>query len=214
MLLFVRFALENGEGITLAAMPVGTLMLGRGRPNVRNFRPKAIDASGLSSATVSSEVIMLDCEKTRYHVLDKEAARLLSLCDGTRTVEMLAIELYQSAGAAELGAIEASLGTLAQSELIDDRDFPFDRRRLLQAVTAATAGGLILPVITSITPDPASAHFSRCGSIGPGQPCTTTGDGTGCDTCCCCSTTDGFSGTCMTYEECRDKYGYLGAMCR
>ena len=178
------------------------------------FRPRVIDSERLRTEKIGSEMVLLDCEQVRYHVLSDQAARLFALCDGTRTVEALAFDLYRQAGPAEIGAVEAALGTMAQSELIDEQSFPFDRRRLLRGAARAAAGGVIVPLISSVTAADASAHFSRCGDIPSGSACRTYADGTGCTTCCCCAVTAGQDGTCMAHQACIDNYGYLGADCR
>jgi len=77
----------------------------------------------VSSQTLDDELILYDPDLGRAHVLNRTAAQVWSLCDGTRSVEAIARQLATAHG------IELEQALVDVRDLVDD----FGRADLLAA---------------------------------------------------------------------------------
>ena len=81
--------------------------------------PKAVP--GLALETVDADVIVHDPVHARVHVVNRTAAAVLQLCDGTRAPEQIADELAALTGAAReriLRDLGPTLMTFADLQLV------------------------------------------------------------------------------------------------
>lgn len=62
------------------------------------FRPKRSDPGELSMRDLGDEFLAYDRAHQRVHVLNSTAREILALCDGTSTVEEIAVSLVDTYG--------------------------------------------------------------------------------------------------------------------
>lgn len=134
------------------------------------WQPRA-RAEGLLVRELEDEVLVYDLESHRAVCLNRAAARVWRLCDGTRTAAALARALGGElpAGSGE-EAVCLALEQLGRDRLLDERRpagaSRVSRRELIRRLGLAAAASL--PLVTSVVaPTPAQA----ASALESGQPC-------------------------------------------
>jgi hypothetical protein len=153
--------------------------------NARAFVPRPRQ-KGIVSEEVDCETLLYVEETHQASCLNASAARIWALCDGKRTVEVIA------AGAnLEADMVVHALGRFAQSGLLDNSPgeemaISLSRRRVLMGVGLAA-----IPIILMVTAPKAQAAASCTrGTNGGGTPCNNS------DHLCCTGLCNESTGTC------------------
>ena len=143
---------------------------------------------GLVVQELSGETLVYDLERHKAHCLNAMAARVWTLCDGTRSLEQIAglvAPELQARDAEEV--IQLALADLGKARLLRERPkrsagvSSSSRREIVKRLGMATA---FLPVVASILA-PTAAEAVACTGV--------TGRATGCP---CTAMTQCASGTC------------------
>lgn len=115
---------------------------------------------GLTVASDSSDLLVHHAERNEFHTLNSTSAAVWRACDGTRTAQQIS----------EATGLDSAIVGFALDEL-DDRGLlsisapasGLTRREVVRRLAAAgIAGGVVLPVISSITGQSALAAGSDC----------------------------------------------------
>lgn len=139
---------------------------------------------------LAEELLVYDLQRNTAHSLNKLAATIWNLCDGSTTPEQIGRKLEEQTGQhVSDDLVWLALDQLDRDHLLAERlDWPEGVRRISrrEAVRRIGLGAAIaLPIIVSITaPTPAQAATCRA----PGQPCSTSAQ--------CCSGFCKGTGTC------------------
>lgn len=147
----------------------------------------------------AGEVLVYDKLRHQIHHLNRTAAVIWRLCDGSRSVHDVAIAAGVELGAGvDTGVVRIALARLADANLFADsassnpRGVPRSRRALLRG--AAVASAVALPAIVSMTA-PSKGQAAGCFSADPFGPwsCSLAPNPQfpGCSVTCCCSTNIG-----------------------
>lgn len=128
------------------------------------MRPRA-RASGLVVRELPEETLVYDLERHRAHCLNRGAALVFRLCDGTRGRGQIVAAITAQGAAIDLEAVDLALAQLAEAGLLLPTEAPAPRqpsaepprRRLLRAAGAA----LLLPAVASVVA-PAPAEAATC----------------------------------------------------
>lgn len=142
------------------------------------MRPVA-RTEGLVVRPIGDETLVYDTRLHRAHCLNRTAALVFRLCDGTRTASEIAV-LIGAGPAANDGPVEAALELLAEAGLLASPPVTggrlgTSRREVLRRVGLGAA--LLAPIVTSlVVPSPAEAAAtcipqSACTDAKFGQPC-------------------------------------------
>jgi hypothetical protein len=147
-------------------------------------KPRA-RTSGLVVRELPEETLVYDLGSHRAHCLNRGAALVFRLCDGTRSRAQIAAAVTAQGAAADRAAVNLALAQLAGAGLLEAGDAPEgrqppaepSRRRLLRAAGAT----LLLPAVASVvapTPAEAATCFFDCidPNTGDNRP-----EGTGCN---------------------------------
>jgi hypothetical protein len=139
-------------------------------------KPKA-RTLGLIVQPLEDEVLLYDKERHKAHCLNKTAALVWRLCDGTRTVEEIAVQLsteLQTRVSEEI--ILLALTQLSRRHLMTDRVVRsgLTRREAMRKLGVGAA--IAIPLVTSIV-SPHAAQAATC--LPSGSPCSTSSE--------CCS---------------------------
>lgn len=125
----------------------------------RNFLPKR---RNVWVRQVGDELLIFDGETKKAHCLNRVAAKVWCLCDGTRTVAEIAKELRRLGESLDEGYIEMALRQFSKSRLLlqpfvaDGNDLSLSRRAMIRKMGVSAA--LALPAVTSmVIPAPAAA---------------------------------------------------------
>jgi Coenzyme PQQ synthesis protein D (PqqD) len=125
------------------------------------YKPEVRD--GLTIREIGEELVVYDARHRRAHCVNKMAAPILQACDGTRTVDQIAVLLSDELGIDErTELVSATLQELSQADLLTAAitppgDLNRSRRNLLHK---AAVIGFTFPVIESIIAQSAKAHDS------------------------------------------------------
>ncbi len=144
-------------------------------------RPKARNKD-LLVEELAGELLIYDVRTDRAHCLNQSAAAIWKHCNGTRSVPELRRHLFPAL-ASDTGEhlVKACLERLRRRHLLDgEHQTPLvdlSRREMLRKlVLAATAAGVIAPLISTVIA-PTPAYAVSC--VLSGQPCSSSGE--------CCS---------------------------
>lgn len=110
---------------------------------------------GMVIEVAGDELVVQDTRRGHIHALNATAAAVWQACDGHHTVEQIACET-----SIDSAVVELALAQLSDLELLDGPAIAtgITRREVVQRLTAAgIAGAIVLPVISSITSQQASA---------------------------------------------------------
>ena len=125
---------------------------------------------------VDGETLVYDLARHRAHCLNAEAARVWRLCDGQTSVDQMAASVAEATGApADEELVWYALRRLNGARLIDGlREVAparaVTRRDLLQRLTAAGLGVLLLPTVASIVAPTTLQAQASC--LPTGAPCS------------------------------------------
>lgn len=133
--------------------------------------PKA-RKEGILIQELSDEVLVYDLESHKAHCLNKAAAAIWEHCDGTKSVQDIALAMGSDLNAqADEAVVWHALDQLGKASLLEQRIPQPDgkprlsRRELMRK--AGIAAMIAIPVVTSILAPKALAAATSCGS-----PCT------------------------------------------
>jgi ferric-dicitrate binding protein FerR (iron transport regulator) len=139
--------------------------------------------SGLLIRELPDEMLVYDQERHRAHCLNRTAAAVFRLADGTRSVDDLAHALDPAAESPDAAAaVTLALGQLSESGLLEcqppeESTAGLTRRDVARRFGIAAA--ILLPaVVTMLAPTPAEAAatcVTSCVGQPNGTPCTCTG---------------------------------------
>ncbi|MCC6945662.1 MAG: PqqD family protein [Thermomicrobiales bacterium] len=134
--------------------------------------PERRPIGDFSSSPAGTDLVIFDADTLGYHTLNPQAQAIWSLCDGRRTLGEISDVLRSSGSDLPLEIIAISVDDLAAAKLLKSNSFQsrvIDRRSVLAGVGV---GGLLLPLISSITAPVNAATSGQCQSAGyPGPPC-------------------------------------------
>jgi hypothetical protein len=128
---------------------------------------------------IDGETLVYDLARHRAHCLNAEAARVWRLCDGQTSVDQMATSVAEATGAAaDEDLVWYALRRLNGARLIDGlREVAparaVTRRDLLQRLTAAGLGVLLLPTVASIVAPTTLQAQASC--LPTGAPCSRSG---------------------------------------
>jgi hypothetical protein len=128
------------------------------------FRPKRIS---VIERKLADELLVYNPKTTRAYSLNRIAAQVWQLCDGTRTVHQIAQMVVAKCSDPKVcrDSVWLSLAKFAKARLLCSSPVDLQRRRFLtKAIASATA----IPVIMSVAVPRAEAAVS-CSTLG--QPC-------------------------------------------
>ncbi|MEW6213447.1 MAG: PqqD family protein, partial [Acidobacteriota bacterium] len=121
---------------------------------------------------LSDEVLVYDLENHKAHCLNKAAAAVWEHCDGTKSINDIALAAGSDLGAeTDEGMVLYALDQLGKARLLEknfsmpDGKPKLSRRELMRK--AGIAAMIAIPVVTSILAPKALASATSCGS-----PCT------------------------------------------
>lgn len=141
--------------------------------------PAARPMFDFSVEWIGDDVVLFDVELNRYHTLNRIAYEIWRMCDGIRSIDVIAVQATIHRDLAE-----ATVDQLGESGLLDASELFFEstlsRRRALRLVAAGAIGAVGIPVVASITrlgPEASASHG--------GVHCPSTIVCTGPDKCCC-----------------------------
>jgi hypothetical protein len=133
---------------------------------------------GLRTEAILDEVIVYDIEGKKAHCLNRAAATVWELADGTRSIQTIASELARRTGIAEdADVVRFCLEQLRRQRLVEPGDgsskpSAVSRRALIARLGSAAA---VLPAVLSISfPKPSFAQSA--GETGPTGPAGLPGD--------------------------------------
>ncbi len=154
----------------------------------KQFRPKRVD--GIVEQLLD-EILVYDRATNTAHCLNRFAASVWRMCDGTKTVHEIEAHARQEFGAnVNRQNLELALTTLYRAGLLQEDAFLLEvskkppRRQFLKQI-APLAGTLLIPCVASVLVPEAKAAAS-CSSLG--QACNTTP---------CCATLTCLLGRCV-----------------
>jgi hypothetical protein len=161
--------------------------------------PAARPLSDFCMERVGDDVVIYDSEAIQYHTLNPMAYDVWRLCDGRRTVGMIAGEISVVHAETHREAVALAVEELGEAGLLEEEGERFDarvqRRAVLKLAAAGVIGALGLPLVSSVTaPDSASAS-SACPGCPGAAPCKPNGTDCGAD-CECNSGKCGNGGKC------------------
>jgi len=125
---------------------------------------------------VAGELLIYDVSDNRAHCLNESAAAIWRHCDGTRSIEKLAKQLFpklEESDAQRL--VHVGVERLRRRRLVDSsaaagQTVDLSKRQLLKKVaTLAAAAGVAAPLISTIIA-PTAAHAFTC--LPEGFPCS------------------------------------------
>ncbi|HET9659481.1 MAG TPA: PqqD family protein, partial [Thermomicrobiales bacterium] len=155
--------------------------------------PASRPLSQFSSEWVGDDVILFDPELNRYHTLNRLAYDVWRLCDGSRTVGLIAGGSDWAEGDVTMEAVELAVAQLGESGLLQAPETAFEaslhRRKVVKLVAAGVIGAVGIPIVASITrvgPEASATEIVQC------PDGVTTCNSTD---CCCCHPPDK-GGTC------------------
>lgn len=122
---------------------------------------RPIRAEGLLVETVGDEVLVFDDAAQRAAALNRAAAAVFELCDGTRDVDALVGDLAGGDPPLTRDAVVLALSELAEQGLVTDvPDLDgVDRRSLLAKLGVGAMAALAIPVVETLgVPTPAMAQ--------------------------------------------------------
>ena len=137
-------------------------------------RPRA-RTEGLVIKTLADELLVYDLAAHRAHSLNKVAAAVWRLCDGTRDMTAIAAAVFQEVGeSVPVDAARYATQSLARAGLLAApiARAPVTRRDLMRQL--GTAAAVILPLVTTVTA-PTAAQAASCIALGQ-LGCTTPSD--------------------------------------
>jgi len=128
------------------------------------------------------ELLVYDLRSHRAHCLNRTAAAVYRLSDGSRSVAELASALGEAVGARDERLVWAALRELDDAELMQRCPSPPDPAATRRAALRRIGLGTVLPLVASVlAPTPAMAIASGCvddcnqpGVIDNVTPCTKT----------------------------------------
>jgi hypothetical protein len=139
--------------------------------------------SGLLIRELPDELLVYDQERHRAHCLNRTAAAVFRLADGTRTIDDLARALDPAEGADAAAAVTLALEQLSESSLLECQPPEASAAGLTRRDVArrfGIAAAILLPaVVTVLAPTPAEAAatcVTSCSGQPNGTPCTCTGN--------------------------------------
>ena len=155
----------------------------------------------LATCSVRDEVVVYDFRNHQARCLNRTAAAVFALCDGTRTARQIAASLEGPLGAAvDEDLVWLALGTLDDHALLDPplgkRRTDVGRRRLLKKMALTAGLSIALPAVWSIVA-PTPAYAASTVACIPASSCTAPNDPPG-----CCNNGGGHAGTCNGASMC------------
>jgi hypothetical protein len=133
------------------------------------FLPKRIPAI---ARNINDELLVYDRENHRAYNLNRVAAEVWHLCDGTKSLpEIVHVMKARSVDRVDEQVICSALDKLADAGLLSHSSVNWQRRRILKSGTMAAA--LAIPLITSVFVPKAEAAVS-CSTLGQAcnpRPC-------------------------------------------
>ena len=151
--------------------------------SIGSFAPQA-RRTALTVQNIGDEVLVFDAANETAHALNKPAAFVWQNADGTRTVEQLARDMTCEFGTpADVQVVWYALEQLSKKQLLESpMAMPTAGMTRRQFLKRATAGAVLLAVVTSIVA-PTPAH-AQSGCTGLGGTCVTTEECCGTLQCC------------------------------
>jgi hypothetical protein len=153
---------------------------------------------------LEDQVLVYDPQANLIHLLDRTTACAMQLLqEGGRSVEETTEELAARIGyVPSPGILWLAVEELRKAGLLDESDAPrrvhggasMFRRHMLKKVASAGVATMLVPLVVTLTPDPAYGQASICVAhhqcCVPGQPCCDAKDD--CKTEKACDKTTGF----------------------
>jgi hypothetical protein len=138
----------------------------------------------LVTCPVREEVVVYDFRSHQARCLNRAAAAVFALCDGTRTPRQMASELSQTLGGpVDEEVVHLALGQLDEGALLDPplgtAKIDLGRRRLLKKMALTAGLSIALPAVWSIVA-PTPAYAASTVSCIPPNQCTDPGVPAGC----------------------------------
>jgi len=142
----------------------------------RTVVPARRPTSDFSTSLAGTDLVIFDADTLQYHTLNQPSQAIWSLCDGHRTLGEMS-DLLRSAGSdLPVEVVAIAVHDLAAARLLEpDSVEPqvIDRRLVLAGIGI---GGILLPLISSITAPVNAATSGQCQTDGyPGPPCENLG---------------------------------------
>ena len=139
--------------------------------------------TGMVIRELDDEMLIYDTERHQAHCLNKNAAVIWELCDGSRTVKDLSDSLSLDQNISErqrAQLVRIALDQLERAHLLDE---PLAKSEIVNGMTrrqlmkvAGVTALIAIPVVSTIVA-PTANQASTC--LASGQPCTTSAE--------CCS---------------------------
>jgi hypothetical protein len=150
----------------------------------------------LVTCNVRDEVVVYDFRSHQARCLNRAAAAVFALCDGTRTPRQMASELSQTLGGpVDEEVVHLALGQLDEGALLDPPlgagKVDLGRRRLLKKMALTAGLSIALPAVWSIVA-PTPAYAASTTMCVPAGVCM---NGMGGGPNCC--NNNGMAGTCV-----------------
>jgi hypothetical protein len=138
----------------------------------------------LAMCNVRDEVVVYDFRSHQARCLNRTAAAVFGLCDGTRTPRQIAAALEPSLGArVDEELVWMALDTLDDHALLDPplggTRTDVGRRRLLKKMALTAGLSIALPAVWSIVA-PTPAYAASTTTCAPAVDCMGVGDPPGC----------------------------------
>jgi|SRR5579872_2263061 len=136
--------------------------------------PKA-KSNNLLTEEVADELLVFDVSNNRAHCLNASAAAIWRHCDGTRSVESLASNLFPKLPPSDSARLVAvGIERLRRRRLLEDwpaqATVDLSKRQMLKKVAiVAAAAGVAAPLISTVLA-PTSAYAFSC--MPSGMPCS------------------------------------------
>lgn len=114
-------------------------------------------------------MVLFDGDRLVYHTLNPSAYAVWQLCDGHRSVKVIAQMLATSGTPLTPEAVELALIDLADAGLLVGVASVADhvsRRQVLKSATAATLGVAMVPVVQSVTAPTSASAQTTCSYSG------------------------------------------------
>ncbi len=132
--------------------------------------PSARPAECFTATEITGgDVVLFDGDRLVYHTLNPSAYAVWQLCDGHRSVKVIAQMLATSCTPLTPEAVELALIDLADAGLLVGVASVADhvsRRQVLKSATAATLGVAMVPVVQSVTAPTSASAQTTCSYSG------------------------------------------------
>ena len=131
------------------------------------MKPK-VRTDDLLIEELDDELVICDLERDQVHALNSPLARIWRLCDGSRSVEEIAVNLDPLTPPSLAEAlVYKALDDLASRNLLDHDNTVYNRREVIANLgKLATLSSALVPVVLTLNSPPAHAQMSGCIPLG------------------------------------------------